>query len=94
MFSMYLVVLNKMGRNAKLIPSDSQPADGFDIPVGTVVIVSKICKTKNPVEFIAVDPTTETMVFVNGTERQSVIPSGEGRSTTLTISAPGTPILA
>ncbi|XP_031555970.1 uncharacterized protein LOC116292758 [Actinia tenebrosa] len=87
-YTINLVVTNNAGRDVSLIPSDNKPDDGFEIPTGTMVIVSKTTNGTTPVDFIAVDIETETVMRIDGEERKRIIPSTNESRIPISITAP------
>lgn len=85
-----LKILNKSGKNVVIMPSDSNPPQGFPVKKGFMMSFTKPTKGNAPVTFKVVDPASNELMKINGNDSIVLVPSEvKGAPTTCEILAPG-----
>ena len=85
-----LKILNKSGKNIVIVPSDNNPAQGFQVKKGFMMAFTKPTKGNSPIVFKALDPATQQVMKMNGEESIKMTPTEvKGEPTKVEILAPG-----
>lgn len=83
-------ILNKSGKNVVLMPSDSNPPQGFPVKKGFMMSFTKPTTGNSPITFKVVDPASNQLMKINGKDSIELTPSvTKGAPTTCEILAPG-----